>query len=143
MARPRVLAPKYGSAEHVQITSVVNSTSPGRPQEDVTRLTAGDTLAGLEHPVLELTGEADSTVLLPPRRTLPPPVVSDPALLSSFSQSEDLTLDDQVNQLQKEVEIDKERRRMVSGLDTEDLNAMLRAFDKVRRRQRSWRELCN
>ena len=80
---------------------------------------------------MELTGRTEP-VLPPPRRTLPPPVASDPAILSSIGQSKDMTFDEQVDQLQIEVEKDKERRRMVSGLDTEDLNAMLRAFDKVR-----------
>lgn len=143
MARPRVLAPSYGSAEHIKVTRVV-STSPGRPEQDVTRLSAEETLAGLDHPVMELTRDTPSsstgpplpsaaspTPPPPPRRFLPPPIMSDPALLSSTGQPQDISFDDQVNQLQLEVERDKERRRMVSGLDTEDLNAMIRSFDKV------------
>lgn len=64
-------------------------------------------------------------------RRAPLPIASDPALLSSRQGA--ITLNDQVEQLELEVETDKETRRSVRGLDTEDLNALLRAFDKVGR----------
>lgn len=69
----------------------------------------------------------------PPSRRFVAPLLeqSDPLLLSSAGHAQDLEFDEEVSRLQLEVEKDKERQRIVAGVDTEDLNALLRAFDKV------------
>lgn len=132
--RPRILAPEYPPLDSG--ASVLSSpTAPGRPV--VTNDSDGGNATPTPAPGQDASIGIDSRYGTPgQRRLLPPPIASDPALLSSIGQRRDITFNDQIEQLEMEVEMAK-NRRSVQGVDTEDLKAMLRAFDKVS--QMSWK----
>jgi hypothetical protein len=131
-SRPRIVAPVYGSADHIRSVSSL-PTSPGRPLGPVTptRVTtstrstyAQQSTAPNGEVIYSLTDAASPN-------TLPAPLPSDPGLLSDRAQPKDIAFDDQVNRMEWEVEREKEEHRIVSGLDTLDFYALLRSFDKV------------
>jgi hypothetical protein len=131
-SRPRIVAPVYGSADHVRSVSSL-PTSPGRPLGPVTptrittttRSTYAQQSTGPNGEVIYSLTDAASP------NTLPAPLPSDPGLLSDRAQPKDIAFDDQVNRMEWEVEREKEEHRIVSGLDTLDFYALLRSFDKV------------
>ena len=126
--RPRIVAPVYGSADHVRSVSSL-PTSPGRPVSRIRVPTIGSTYS-------EQTTGPDGEVIVPitdaasPNR-LPTALASDPGLLSDQGQRKDIAFDDQVDRMAWEVERERAKHRLVEGLDTLDFYALLRSFDKV------------
>jgi hypothetical protein len=126
--RPRIVAPVYGSADHIRSVSSL-PTSPGRPVSRVRVPTIGSiysdqTLGPDEEAIYAITDAAS------PNR-LPSALRTDPGLLSDVSQRKDIAFDDQVDRMAWEVERERARHRLVEGLDTLDFYALLRSFDKV------------
>jgi hypothetical protein len=126
--RPRIVAPVYGSADHIRSVSSL-PTSPGRPVSRIRVPTIGSTYS-------EQTTGPDGEIIVPitdaasPNR-LPTALASDPGLLSDQGQRKDIAFDDQVDRMAWEVERERARHRIVEGLDTLDFYALLRSFDKV------------
>jgi len=126
--RPRIVAPVYGSADHIRSVSSL-PTSPGRPVSRVrvptTNIIYSDQTVGPDGEVIYAVTDAAS-----PNR-LPAALATDPGLLSSDGQQKDIAFDDQVDRMEWEVEHEKAAHRLVEGLETLDFYALLRSFDKV------------
>jgi hypothetical protein len=126
--RPRIVAPVYGSADHIRSVSSL-PTSPGRPVSRIRVPTISSTYS-------DQTAGPDGEIIYPitdaasPNR-LPLALASDPGLLSNDGQRKDIAFDDQVDRMAWEVERERAAHRIVEGLDTLDFYALLRSFDKV------------
>lgn len=120
--RPRIVAPIYGSADHVRRVSGL-ATAPGPPVISLVSSEAGN----LGPPILYSNGDETTRPLV---RT-PSPLLHDPALISDRQLQQDYSFDDQIERLEMEVEIKREQNRVVPGIDTKDFHAMLRSFGKV------------
>lgn len=126
--RPRIVAPIYGSADHVRRVSSL-ATAPGPPVINLESLPSG----ALGRPIAVDKGAVlgnGSGPALHLART-PSPLLHDPALISDTRLQQDYSFDDQIERLELEVEIKREQNRVVPGIDTKDFHAMLRSFDKV------------
>jgi hypothetical protein len=120
--RPRIVAPIYGSADHVRKVAGL-ATSPGPPVVNLESLPVGM----LGPPIAVSNGDEIARQLA---RT-PSPLLHDPALISDRQLHQDYSFDDQIERLEMEVEIKREQNRVVPGIDTKDFHAMLRSFGKV------------
>lgn len=123
--RPRIVAPVYGSSDHVRMVSST-TTAAGPPVAFVT-----DPSGHSSSLVAENLNDQDATTPLPDPIRTPSPLLDDPALMSDRNLLEDYSFEDQIERLEMEVEMRREEQRIVSGIDTKDFYAMLRSFDKV------------